>query len=182
MGQPQSLSNPTRFSRSANGPPERLDIASLEQSVQSYCHQALAQSTKCTYSVPVSIFLNFCDTYHIIDPLPVSETLLCSYTAFLGNQGLAPQSIHTYLSALHTFQVLLGYPDPRDVNSLPRLRMVITGICRTRSLNACQDSGSLSLLRSFCGSIVYGRQQAGTTNVGCYGLPLLSVFRVLSVW
>ena len=139
MSQPKSLSNPSGFSRGVNGPPERLDIASLEQSVQSYCHQALAQSTKCTYSVPVSIFLNFCDTYHIIDPLPVSETLLCSYATFLGNRGLAPQSIRTYLSALRMFQVLLGYPDPRDVNSFPRLRMVITGICRTRSLSACTN-------------------------------------------
>lgn len=45
MSQPKSLSNPSGFSRGVNGPPERLDIASLEQSVQSYCHQALAQST-----------------------------------------------------------------------------------------------------------------------------------------
>ena len=42
---PSPFSNPSGFSRGANGPPERLDIASLEQSVQSYCHQALAQST-----------------------------------------------------------------------------------------------------------------------------------------
>ena len=60
--------------------------------------------------------------------------LLCRFSWQSGTSSSIDQ---TYLSALRTFQVLLGYPDPRDVNSLPRLQMVITGICSTRSLNAC---------------------------------------------
>ena len=71
--------------------------------------------------------------YSLTDPLPVSEATLCYYAAFLGNQGLTPCTIRSYLSALRTFQVLLGFLDPMDHTSIPRLCLVIASIDQVRN-------------------------------------------------
>ena len=54
--------------------------------------------------------------------------------AFLAQEGLAPSSIKGYLAALRHSQILLGYPEPREVSSLPRLRLILKGVARTRAL------------------------------------------------
>jgi hypothetical protein len=77
-------------------------------------------------------FTAFCDRYQVQDPFPVTETLLCSFAAFLGDEGLAPQTIKSYLSAIRNTQLSLGLPDPRETSALPVLRRVLGGISRSR--------------------------------------------------
>lgn len=52
--------------------------------------------------------------------------------AYLADQGLAPQTGKSYLSALRSMQISLGLPDPRDQSSLPILKRVQAGIKRAR--------------------------------------------------
>ena len=66
-------------------------------------------------------------------PFPVTEQLLTYYAAFLGEEGLREQSIKTYIAALRHVQIAMGLPDPRDTSSLPRLRLVLTGIKRSQA-------------------------------------------------
>ena len=96
--------------------------------------------------------------YGVSDPFPVSESLLCYYVAFLAQEGLAmgylthsqsqsPSSAITWLfwprrawlprllrDTWRHSQILLGYPEPREVSTLPRLRLVLRGVTRTRAL------------------------------------------------
>ena len=52
--------------------------------------------------------------------------------AYLANEGLAPQTGKSYLSAVRSMQIALGLPDPRDQSSLPVLKRVQVGIRRVR--------------------------------------------------
>ena len=77
-------------------------------------------------------FNSFCNDYRVPDPFPVTENLLCSFAAFLADAGLAPQTVKSYLAAIHNTQLSLGLPDPREQSSLPILRRVLAGISRSR--------------------------------------------------
>jgi len=77
-------------------------------------------------------FCNFCDRYHVSDPFPVTEFLLCSFAAYMADNGLAPQTIKSYLAAIRNTQLSLGLPDPREQSSLPVLKRVLAGINRSR--------------------------------------------------
>lgn len=69
-----------------------------------------------------------------MNPFPVTEHLLCCFAAFLADQGLAPQTGKSYLSAVRSMQISLGLPDPREQSSLPILKRVQAGIRRARLL------------------------------------------------
>lgn len=77
-------------------------------------------------------FHKFCTSYDIMSPFPLTETLLCTYASFLADQHLSPQTIKSYLSALRSWQISLGLPDPRDQSSMPMLGRVQAGISRLR--------------------------------------------------
>ena len=77
-------------------------------------------------------FDNFCRRYQVLDPFPVTEQLLCSFAAFMGDEGLAPQTVKSYLPAIRNMQLSLGLPDPQKHSSLPVLRRVLAGISRSR--------------------------------------------------
>ncbi len=79
-------------------------------------------------------FHSFTIHFSIQAPFPVTEHLLCSFAAYLADQGLAPQTIRSYLSAVRNTQLALGFPDPRDHSSLPILKRVQAGIQRVRSM------------------------------------------------
>ena len=79
-------------------------------------------------------FYSFCITYNVVSPFAVTEQLLCSFAAFLADQGLAPQTGKSYLSAIRNLQISMGFPDPREQSSLPILKRVQAGISRARML------------------------------------------------
>ena len=88
--------------------------------------------TQRTYAGALKRFHSFCTHVNVLDPFPVSELLLCSFVAYLADQGLTPQSVKTYLAAVRSVQISLGLPDPRDQSSLPVLKRVQAGISRCR--------------------------------------------------
>lgn len=77
-------------------------------------------------------FHQFCKKFNVTSPFPLSERILCCVSAYLADQGLAPQTIKSYLSALRSMQISLGLPDPRDQSSMPILKRVQAGISRAR--------------------------------------------------
>jgi len=38
-------------------------------------------------------FHSFCTKYNVMDPFPVTEHLLCCFTAYMAEAGLSPQTI-----------------------------------------------------------------------------------------
>ena len=77
-------------------------------------------------------FWSFCDHYNIADPFPVTEHLLCAFSAYMADGGLTAQTIKSYLAAVRNTQLSLGLPDPREQSSMPTLKRVQAGIARTR--------------------------------------------------
>ena len=53
----------------------------------------------------------------------------------MADQGLAPQTVKSYLAAVRNMQISLGLPDPRDQSSFPMLKRVQAGIARLRMLH-----------------------------------------------
>ena len=100
--------------------------------VQRYFAEGIAPSTRKTYSAESKRFHAFCVKFNIPSPFPVSEHTLCCFAAYLAEEGLAPQTAKTYLSAVRNLQLSLGLPDPRDQSSLPILKRVLAGIARSR--------------------------------------------------
>ena len=78
-------------------------------------------------------FNKFCTLFNVSLPFPVTEDLLCSFAAFLAEDGLAPQTIKVYLSAIRNTQISLGFPEPREQSAMARLKRVLAGIRRVRS-------------------------------------------------
>ncbi|XP_064402396.1 uncharacterized protein LOC135348148 [Halichondria panicea] len=75
----------------------------------------------------------------ITDPFPVSELLLCSFASYLADEGLAPQTVKTYLASVRNTQLSLGLPDPREGSSLPILKWAQAGISRLRLLKGTKS-------------------------------------------
>ena len=86
--------------------------------------------------IPSSIetFAVFCSTYDILSPFPVSESLLCYFATYLACQHLSPQTVKVYLAAIWHMQITLGLPEPKEYSSMPRLRLVQSGIQHSYSL------------------------------------------------
>ena len=97
-----------------------------------YFQDGLAPSTRRTYDSAMRKFSTFCEHYHVTDPFPVSEFLLCAFAAYMADSGLTPQTVKSYLSAIRNTQLSLGLPDPRKQSSLPMLKRVQAGISRAR--------------------------------------------------
>ena len=108
-------------------------IPSLDKLVASYTAAGIAPSTRKAYNSAHKRFHFFCTHFAIVNPFPVTESLLCYFVAFLAREGLAPSSIKLYLSAVRHMQVVLGFPEPRAESSLPRLKLVLNGITRARA-------------------------------------------------
>ena len=98
-------------------------------------------------------FHGFCEKYNVLTPFPVSENLLCSFAAYLADQGLAPQTGKLYMSAVRNMQISLGLPDPREQSSLPMLKRVQAGIARARMLNGTPSRVRLPITAHVLGRI-----------------------------
>ena len=90
-------------------------------------------------------FHDFCGRFDIGSPFPVTELVLCSFAAFLADQGLAPQTGKGYLAAVRNMQISLGLPDPRDQSSMPMLRRVQAGIQRMRAISGAPSRNRLHI-------------------------------------
>ena len=106
----------------------------MAPSVQRYFQDGLAPATQRTYKAAMKRFHSFCLRFNVENPFPLSEHLLCCFASFLADQGLAPQTGKSYMSALRSMQISLGLPDPREQSSLPVLKRVQAGIRRARMI------------------------------------------------
>ena len=109
-------------------------MSDLASSVQGYFRAGLASSTQTSYKAALKRFHTFCSQYSVMTPFPVTEQILCYISAYLAQQGLAPQTGKAYLSAVRSMQISLGLPDPRDHAAMPILKRVQAGIRPARML------------------------------------------------
>ena len=98
----------------------------MDQLVQFYIKNSLAQSTQRTYQSGQKRYMTFCISQNI-NPFPVSENNLCQFVAQLAHKGISHQSIKGYLSAIRHQQISLDHPNPY-ICKMPKLEQVIKGI------------------------------------------------------
>lgn len=98
-------------------------------------------------------FHTFCTRYNVMSPFPVSEYTLCCFAAYLADEGLAPQTVKSYQSAVRNMQLSLGLPDPRDHFSSFSLRRVLAGIGRARHNHQLPQKVCLPITASLLGQI-----------------------------
>ena len=108
-----------------------MDLCSLEGLVQSYFACGLAKRTQTSYVSGQKRYLAFCEAYNLT-PLPLSESNLCLFSAFLAHQGLQAQTVSSYLSALRHLQVSAGFSAPNR-SDWPRLQYTLKGIQRSQA-------------------------------------------------
>ena len=111
----------------------------MAPSVQRYFQQGLASSTHKIYGVAMKRFHAFCVHFSVLNPFPVSEMLLCSFAAFLADEGLVPQTGKAYLSAVRSMQISFGLPDPWEHSSMPAFKRVQAGISHARMLRGAKS-------------------------------------------
>ena len=66
----------------------------------------------------------------------MSETLLCYFVTSLAREGISPATIRTYLVAIRHAQIMRGHPEPRESSTLPRLRLVQSGVRREHAISS----------------------------------------------
>ena len=95
--------------------------------------QGLAASTQQVYKLGMKRFHDFCSCYNVCIPFPLSEKLLRYCAVYLAECKLTLWTIDTYLSAVCSMHITLGFLDPRDSSSLPVLQRVQAGIKRVQA-------------------------------------------------
>ena len=108
--------------------PPRLDLAELERVVQGYFAKGLAPSTATTYKNGQDRYIKFYEAA-AMTPLPIQESQLCSFVAFLAEEKLKHCTIKTYMLAVRHLQIRAGFPDPFGATiQMPRLGYVLRGV------------------------------------------------------
>lgn len=90
-----------------------------------YFSNGLAPSTQKTYGSGKKRYITFC-TELGLSPVPASEQQLCRFAAKLAEEGLAPGTIKSYLSAIRHLHLQLRLADPK-IADMPRLEQVVKG-------------------------------------------------------
>ena len=77
-------------------------------------------------------YLLFCQQV-ALSACPASEHQLMVFATYLAVQGLTWQTIKVYLAAVHHLHLTLGLPFPGLDGPLPRLQLLLRGVCRIAS-------------------------------------------------
>ena len=129
-----------------------MDFRGLDATIQDLCHKGLAHSTHRTYKAAVNRYTSFCVKYGISNAFPTNELILCRFVASLAQDGLAPSTVKSYLSGIRHAQIMDGYPDIHMTDTMPRLKLLQSGVARDRAARGVQTKQRLpitvGLLRS----------------------------------
>lgn len=72
----------------------------MDAAVQALFSAGLALSTQAVYRTGCRRFFQFCETFQVAQPLPVTERILSAFVAYLHIEGLAPGTVKGYLAVI----------------------------------------------------------------------------------
>ena len=105
----------------------------MDGDVQALFVQGVSPSTLAAYSSGIRRYSIFCKQFRL-QPLPLSDTLLCRFVAVLHRQELSPSTVRLYLSSLRFLQISQGEADPSLAN-FPQLHYVIKAVRRSHPIS-----------------------------------------------
>ena len=88
---------------------------------------------------------NFCDRFKIQNPFPLTETIICRFVAFLGQEGLKHRTLKVYLSGLRFAQIHQALGNLFLKDSMPLLDYVLTGIKQFESRSTTRTDPQLPI-------------------------------------
>ena len=97
---------------------------------QYFCSKGIADSTQKTYQPAYVHFVNCA----ILFKVPLSQYQNPCQVIFIiscMSQHLSPQTITTFLTTVRHMQITLGLPELHELSSLPRLKLMQSGIRRS---------------------------------------------------
>ena len=103
-----------------------MDLRRLEDLARDLINDSLAPSTRRVYASGQKRYLEFCRSGGL-SPFPLSEDQLCTFVAYLMDEGLQHTSIKGYLSAIRRLQIVRGLGDPFAA-SWPLLEYTLKGL------------------------------------------------------
>ena len=103
-------------------------VSGLDQRVSALVSAGWAPNTRTGYTSAVRRYLKFASS-HLLQPLPVSETVILRYVAQLSIEGLAPTTIKSYLAAIRAWVIALGLSEP--LIWTPRVHLAIRALNRS---------------------------------------------------
>ena len=109
-----------------------LDFSNLDTAVQELFSVGLAASTRRTYQSGSECFVQFCRTFAVTHPFPVSERTLTYFVAYLYQEKLAASTVKSYMAAVRHTQIALGLVDP-GMGRMSQLEYVVKGLKRQTS-------------------------------------------------
>lgn len=104
-----------------------LFISDLEERAESLVQAGWAPRTRSGYATAVRRYVSFA-SQHALHPLPLTETKVLCFAAYLEAQGLMSRTVKTYVSGLSAWVVSLGFPKPQLWT--PRLHLVLRAMER----------------------------------------------------
>ena len=100
----------------------------MDSTVRALIDQGIAKSSLTSYESGKRRYLSFCAQFGCC-PLPVNETTLLRFVAYLFSSSLSYQTVRLYLSAVRHLQIVNNLPDPA-LASYCRLNYALRGIRR----------------------------------------------------
>ena len=124
----------SRTSGAVTNASSRLDITELDSIVGKHFTKDLAESTHRSYNGAQRCYLDFCNRAGL-QALPVTETGLCYFVAYLAKEKLKHCTIKAYLSAVLFLHIEEQKPDLLILflPNLTRLQYVLQGVKRCES-------------------------------------------------
>ena len=110
-----------------------MDVARLDGAVEHYIDSCVAPATRSAYGTAHRRYTAFCGRFGVANPYPLTESILCRYVAFLGQEGLKHSTIKSYLSGIRFAKIHLSLGKPFSNGAMPRLEYVLSGIKRVEA-------------------------------------------------
>ena len=102
-------------------------------------------------------------------------------------QGLAPATLKTYLSGIRHAQIMNGFPEPAQVASMPRLKLLQAGVVRERAFGSSTHTApkprlpiTIQLLSDNRSHLVERQLLAASRHSHVVGLQLTLFLQLLS--
>ena len=165
-----SVLHPTFPSQAVNNHKAGLGVSDLDSTVCALVKRGVANATLMAYASGKRRYLSFCAQFHY-KPLPVEESTLLRFVAFLFSSSLSYSSIRLYLCTIHHLQIMGNLPD-LALTAFPKLNYALRGLRREGpQLQTCPRLPITPELLTRC-----GLSDPRATTRRCYGRLFAWVF------
>ena len=150
----------------------------MEEAFHRFYSYGLAPNTQKSYTSGQKRYLEFCNKFNLT-PIPPSEHTILLFISQLGEDGLAPSTVKSYLAAIRNLFINAGLS---SINLYtPRVELVIRGIKRVKARQSSSVRPRLPITPSILLELkkVWGRDHQLTDNQMLWAAVCVAFFGFL---